>query len=154
MNNQHINSKKGSLLGNEFSLSVIMFHQAVAEQSGLNITDYKCLGIIAHSNSLSPSQLAQKTGLSTAAITTVIDRLEKSGFAHRSPDPNDRRKILITANHEKIEKEVVPHLQSFLKAMGNLFSQYKPEETKVIVDFMVQVTQLFEVETKKLRSQK
>lgn len=69
--------------------------------------------------------------MSTAAITTVIDRLEKSGFVQRSPDPSDRRKILITANHEKIEKEIVPHLQSFFQAMGKLFSQYKPEETKI-----------------------
>lgn len=37
MNNQHIESKKGRLIGSEFSLAIIMFHQAVAEQSGLNI---------------------------------------------------------------------------------------------------------------------
>lgn len=92
--------------------------------------------------------------MSTAAITTVIDRLEKSGFVQRSPDPSDRRKILITANHEKIEKEIVPHLQSFFQAMGKLFLSTNPKKQKFIVDFMVQVTKLFEVETKKLRNQK
>lgn len=154
MNNKHSSSKKGDQLGSEFSLAAVMFHQAVAEQSGLNVTDYKCLSTILHSSSLTPSQLAQITGLSTAAITTVIDRLEKSGFVHRSPDPKDRRRIFITAHSEKIEKEIVPHLQSFFAALGKLFSQYKPEEIKLIVDFMVKVTELFQVETKKLRNKK
>mgnify|MGYP001948084979 CR=1 FL=1 len=154
MNHKHSNLKKGDQLGSEFSLAAVMFHQAVAEKSGLNVTDYKCLSTLLHSNALTPSQLAQITGLSTAAMTTVIDRLEKAGFVRRSPDPKDRRRVFITAHHEKIEQEIVPHLQSFFRALGELFSQYKPEEINLIADFIVNMTELFQVETKKLRNKK
>lgn len=92
------------------------------------------------------------TGLSTAAMTTVIDRLEESGLVTRSADPKDRRRSLITANADIVEQQVVPHMSSFLSSMGMLFAQYKPEEIQLIVDFLVKMTGVFKTETEKLRN--
>lgn len=145
-------SGEGPKLGQDFSLAVVLFHQAVAEKAGLNVTDYKCLGTILQAQPVMPGQLARMIGLSSAAMTTVIDRLERAGFVRRSPDPEDRRRILITVNAEKVESEVLPHLMPFLKSMGGLFSDYTPDQIQLIVEFLVKLTDLFKAETKKLRS--
>lgn len=145
-------SQQGNKLGNAFSLAVVMFHQAVAEKSGLNVTDYKCLGTVLQHQPVTPGELARIIGLSTAAMTTVIDRLERAGFVLRSPDPKDRRRMLITADAEKVASEVTPHLMSFLSHLGELFARYEPEQIQLIVGFLVEMTDLFRLETKKLRS--
>ena len=65
----------------ENSTVTIMFHQAIADRLGMNVTDHKCAGILARSGPITAGELARRTGLSTGAITGVIDRLEHAGFA-------------------------------------------------------------------------
>ncbi len=50
-----------------------------------------------------PGELAERTGLTAGgAITTAIDRLERAGFVSRDRDPNDRRRVIVTAEPEAI----------------------------------------------------
>ncbi len=63
----------------ETSTETIMFHQAVADVLGLHITDHKCLDIIYRYGAMPAGRLAELTGLTTGAVTGIIDRLEKSG---------------------------------------------------------------------------
>lgn len=143
---------EGDRLGNDFSLAAVLFHQAVAEKTGLNVTDYKCLGTVLQHQPVTPGQLARIVGLSGAAMTTVLDRLERSGFVRRAPDPSDRRRLLVSADMAKVEREVTPHLASFLAAMGGLLARYEPEQIQLIVGFLTEMTDLFKSETRKLRS--
>src|ERR1700683_4247578 len=69
--------------------------ELVTELMGINRTDARCLDLIDEHNQLSAGQLAELSGLSTGAITAVIDRLERGGIAQRVADPNDRRKVLV-----------------------------------------------------------
>ena len=75
----------------ETTTVTILFHQAIADRLGMNVTDHKCAGILAQSGPITAGELARRTGLSTGAITGVIDRLERAGFAHRARDAVDRR---------------------------------------------------------------
>jgi DNA-binding MarR family transcriptional regulator len=143
---------EGNRLGSDFSLAAVLFHQAVAEKTGLNVTDYKCLGTVLQHQPVTPGQLARIVGLSGAAMTTVLDRLERSGFVRRAPDPNDRRRLLVIADMARVEREVTPHLASFLASMGKLFARYEPEQIQLIVGFLTEMTELFKSETRKLRS--
>lgn len=65
----------------ETTTVTILFHQAIADRLGMNITDHKCAGILARSGPITAGELARRTGLTTGAITGVIDRLERAGFA-------------------------------------------------------------------------
>jgi DNA-binding MarR family transcriptional regulator len=69
------------------------FDSLAAQRLGVSETDLRCLNIIENSGGLSAGQLASRSGLTAGAITGVIDRLEKAGYARRVPDPDDRRRV-------------------------------------------------------------
>jgi DNA-binding MarR family transcriptional regulator len=69
--------------------------QAVADYLGINRTDARCLDIIERLGAVTAGRLARESGLSTGAVTTVLDRLERSGLARRTSDPTDRRRVLV-----------------------------------------------------------
>ena len=63
------------------------FDQAVADAIGINRTDMRCLDVIQREGPVPAGRLAEETGLTTGAITTVLDRLERVGYARRVRDP-------------------------------------------------------------------
>src|SRR4030081_3058399 len=75
----------------------VLYSQTVAERLGINSTDLECLDCVVLRGPLTAGELAEATGLTTGAITGVIDRLERAGFARRESDGNDRRKVLVRA---------------------------------------------------------
>ena len=90
--------------GRRLSLATIMFHQAVADRLGLNPTDHKCIDLLASAGWTTAGELAEATGLTTGAITGVIDRLEAAGFVRREDDPNDRRRVIVRVISEAISR--------------------------------------------------
>ena len=71
------------------------FDSLAAERLGVSETDLRCLNIIENSGGLTAGELAHQAGLTPGAVTGVIDRLEKAGYARRSSDPADRRRIRV-----------------------------------------------------------
>jgi len=69
--------------------------QAVADRFRINRTDMRCVDILSRLGPMQPKDLAEAIGYTTGGITTVIDRLEESGYAFRRPDQQDRRKVLV-----------------------------------------------------------
>lgn len=143
----------GNQLGSQFSLAVVLYHQSLAERIGLNVTDHKCLGILQTVENPKPSTLASLTGLSSAAVTTVIDRLQRAGFVERRPDEKDRRQTILVVNQKKVEEEIIPLMVPFFSELGKLFSQYSPEEVNTIIDFLTKCTDTFQRESKRLRKE-
>src|SRR5512135_715204 len=66
-----------------------------AELMGIGRTDSLCLDLLEHRGQMSAGELARASGLTSGAITGVIDRLERAGMAQRVADPADRRRVLI-----------------------------------------------------------
>ena len=69
------------------------FDNLAARRLGVNETDLHCLNIIENSGGLTAGELAEQAGLTTGAVTGVVDRLERAGFARRASDPEDRRRV-------------------------------------------------------------
>jgi DNA-binding MarR family transcriptional regulator len=86
-------------------------HEAVADRLGINPTDLRCLGLATSEPGLTPTRLAELAGLTTGAITGVLDRLERAGFVRREADPADRRRLRV---------QLVPD------RLGELTAYYKP----------------------------
>jgi len=82
---------------NELRRTADRLDEVVAGQFGVNRTDLRCLGILYRRGRVTAGQLAEESGLTPGAITTVLDRLERSGYANRVADPTDRRRVLVTS---------------------------------------------------------
>lgn len=138
------------LMGRELSAATIMFHSAIAESLGLSTTDHKALDFIYRHAPLTAGRLAELTGLTTAAITGVIDRLEKAEFVKRKADPNDRRKVLIVPNPAR-QQDVYRLFSSLSKAIAELTSGYSDKELELIYDFVTKATEILREQTRNLR---
>src|SRR5580693_5223327 len=81
---------------------------ASAERIGINVTDLNCLNILALTGSMTAGELARETGLTTASITGVLDRLEEAGFVRRERDPGDRRRVIVRLDAARGLRDVAP----------------------------------------------
>jgi DNA-binding MarR family transcriptional regulator len=139
--------------GRELSVHAMMFHATVAERLGLNPTDHKALDLLVRGGPLTAGQLADQTGLTTGAITGVIDRLEERGFARRVKDVNDRRRVVVEAVKERLP-EVGRLFGSLARAWASFCGRYSDKDLAVIVDFLSNCPAVFHEETLKLREGK
>jgi len=138
------------MAGRESGTRSILFHQAAAEVIGLNATDTRCLDLILRNGPATPSQLAELTGLTTGAVTVLIDRLEKAGFIERKPHPQDRRKTLLVPT-AKVQKNCGLLYQSMALSMAQLMGKYSQKELLFLEGFLNDLTELWNRETAKLR---
>ena len=123
-------------LGRESSTLSVLRHTRIAEQMGLSGTDHKALDLAARAEGpLTAGRIAQLTGLSTGAVTGVIDRLERAGFVRRVRDEVDRRKVLVEILPFDEEK-YAPLFSSAMIAMEQVLERYSPAERVVAERFM------------------
>ena len=129
--------KRFSDLGRRMSTQTVFLHQAIAQSFGLNATDTKCVDLIlSHPvGSVTAGQLSAMTGLTTGAITHILDRLEKRQIIERVRDTRDRRRIFIRVNLQSLEP-LMPRYEAIGKAFTDLVDQYSDEELQLICDYM------------------
>ena len=72
-----------------------MMEEAYDNLLGINRTDGRCLDILQRLGPLTAGQLAKESGLTTGAVTPLIDRLEAAGYVRRRRDTKDRRKVFV-----------------------------------------------------------
>ncbi len=140
-------------LGRELSARTLMFHAAVSDRVGLSAVEHKALDLLSRAGALTAGQLAELTGLTTGAITGLVDRLEKTGFVRRDRDPSDRRKVVIHPVLEKMEKEIAPLFASMGQQMEGLLSSYSDQELAIIQDFVSRSIAILQAETTKLSAE-
>ena len=137
----------------EMSTETIMFHQNVADVLGLHITDHKCLDLIRQYGAMPAGRLAELTGLTTGAVTGIIDRLEKAGYVRRANDPKDRRRTIIEpVRNKKWETKIEAIFIPFHERMHKLLSSYSDSELSFLLDVLTKSIELTHEESKKLRT--
>jgi DNA-binding MarR family transcriptional regulator len=112
----------------------VLFGQTVANVAGISGSDLECLDFLNLEGRVTAGRLAEVTGLTTGAITGVVDRLEKAGFVRRERDAADRRKVFIVTvpeNVAKIGRFYVP----MQEAMHKLWSTYSEAELQLLLRF-------------------
>src|SRR3982751_5981610 len=110
------------------SANSVMFSQVVADKVGLHSTDNKCLDFLILNGPSTAGQLAKYTGLTTGAVTAMVDRLIKAGFVRRQHSEEDRRKVVIIPNEEKINQEISPHSMLMGKALIAVCDEFSEDE--------------------------
>lgn len=146
-------SASGILLGREFSTSVVLFQEAVAARLGINATDYRCLDLILRKGQMTAKALSEEVGLTSGAITGIVDHLEKAGYVERQENPNDRRSVMIRplVTHKELGRKLGDAMVSYRAAMSRLFGKYDADETAAIVDFLRAFVEVLKAQASKLR---
>ncbi len=101
----------------------VLHSQAMAERLGVSSTDLECLDIIAMRGSITAGDLARASGLSTGAITGLVDRLERAGLAKREAAADDRRKVMLRIT-PRLEREGAALAAPMHAAMSALLEDY------------------------------
>jgi DNA-binding MarR family transcriptional regulator len=121
----------------QFSTTTVLLHAAIAERLGLNITDHKAADLLIRRGPMTAGELADLTGLTTGAVTGIIDRLEKAGFARRENDPNDRRRVIVRiAMKPEVERRVGRLFGPLAETTAELAESYSDKELRLILGFM------------------
>lgn len=135
----------------QMSAQSVLLSQAIADRIGLNPTDLECLDALLRMGPVPAGRLAELTGLTTGAITGVVDRLERHCFARRERDTKDRRRVIVAANPEAIGR-ITPLYQELATGMSELLDRYDDEQLALIIDFVRRANQLTSEHIARLRA--
>jgi DNA-binding MarR family transcriptional regulator len=127
------------------------FDNLAAQRLGVNETDLHCLNIIQNSGGVTAGELAKAAGLTTGAVTGVIDRLERVGFARRVADPEDRRRVKLEVTpkfYARAEKIWGPVAEDWSTVLGR---QFNTEELNLIIRFLRSSNEISEKHLERLR---
>jgi DNA-binding MarR family transcriptional regulator len=133
----------------EMSTETILFHQAVADAVGLHITDHQCMHFIHRYGAMPAGRLAELTGLTTGAVTGIIDRLEKASYVRRTNDPKDRRRTIVEpVRNKKLERKLERIFIPLHERMHRLLSSYSDSELAFLLDALTRSVELIHEESK------
>jgi DNA-binding MarR family transcriptional regulator len=133
-----------------YQRSTQTFDDEVGRQLGLNPTDLRCLDWLVDARR-SARQLSEATALSSAATTTLIDRLEHKGFVRRVPHDTDRRQVLVEMTDEGRER--VGRFYGPMVAEGSaMLAGYTKDQLQVMLDHLRAITELTDRHREALRS--
>jgi DNA-binding MarR family transcriptional regulator len=130
------------------------FDNLAAERLGLNRTDLHCINIIENSDGLTAGELAKEAGLTTGAVTGVIDRLERAGYARRVPDAADRRRVKLEVTpkfYARADKIWGPVAADWAARLGGRFTA---EELERVIEFLRSTNELSREHLERLREMK
>jgi DNA-binding MarR family transcriptional regulator len=153
--------KRAALIGaillelRKVSAFSVLFSQAVADRIGVNPTDQECGDLVNIFGPMTAGRLAELSGLTTGAITGVINRLEQAGFVKREQDPNDRRRVIV---HALPDSPAARKAAKFFEGMANasiaLCDRYSDADLALILDFVASALAMTTEEIARLRNDK
>lgn len=128
------------------------FYRAVAARTEMTITDIEVMDILESASPTTAGQLAELTGLTTGAITGMLNRLEESGLVLRERDPEDGRRVIVRLVPDKdTMREINAVFASIGKAWEEIASHYDDEQIATILEFLTQSNALAQQEIIRLR---
>lgn len=129
--------------GRNLSGVTVQFHHLVSEKIGLSGGDHKYLDILLQHGPMTAGKMSELSGLTTGAITAVIDRLERQNYIKRERDPDDRRKVIVVPNRELAMEQLGPIFKTLLEHMAIINSKFSLEELKTINTYLESSIEVF-----------
>lgn len=113
----------------------VLLSDATAARAGLTASDLECLDLLHFQGPSAPGRLAELTGLTTGAVTMLVDRLERAGFVRRTPHPEDRRSVLVEVLPTSAAA-LAPLFTPLARKMARVNQRYSDAELTVVVDYL------------------
>jgi DNA-binding MarR family transcriptional regulator len=136
-----------------YQASVNDFDREVARVLRVNGTDLRCLEILIQEvpDTATPRLLADRLGLTTGSVTTMLDRLEKMGYITRSPHPSDRRRLIVRATETAIRRAAELMAPLIEDGQRTLLTRYTAAQLDLITDFLTRADALQQAHVRRLR---
>lgn len=125
----------------DLSTSAVVSASAIAQRVGMGANDLKCAELLVRKGPMTAGQLAEDSGLTTGAITGVVDRLERAGWARREADPADRRKVVIHPGPQD-SGALTGLYDTYAAELTDLLRKYDVAELSVILGFVQKLSAL------------
>ena len=133
-----------------FQTAVDAFDDAVADRLGINRSDLRCLDVLDRHGAMTAGELARASGLTTGAVTRLLDRVERRGYARRVRDSIDRRRVLVELTPRA--RELAGELYGPIAQAGRRgLERYSAEELTLLRDFFRRARAFHEERTGLLR---
>jgi DNA-binding MarR family transcriptional regulator len=111
----------------------ILVQQAAADRLGLGLSDFKCFTALLEDGSATAGQLADRTGLTSGAVTRMIDRLERSGWVRRVHDSTDRRRVIVEPVQQRLA-QVRPLFAGMAAGWSTALDDYDESQLRLLLD--------------------
>lgn len=139
-------------LSQVYAYTSIQMHEAVAQKAGLSGTDHKYLGFLMEKGQMTAGELSNLTGLTTGAVTGLIDRFEKKKLVKRRFAEDDRRKVIIEPVTKNIMALLKPLYKEFRARSEALMASFSNRELKVIETYFLKAIEIMNDTTNKLNN--
>jgi DNA-binding MarR family transcriptional regulator len=143
--------KKFRTISRQYSDTSILMHEAIARKAGLSGTDHKFLGLIIQHGEMTAGELSKITGLTTGAVTGLIDRLENKKLVKRQFDKDDRRKVKIVPNQQNTMKLLEPLFKELQEKTLKLISTLSESEIHTIENYFTSAIKIMNETKEKLK---
>jgi DNA-binding MarR family transcriptional regulator len=127
------------------------FEDAAAEYFGVNRTAMRCMDVLERAGRLSAGEIAKQTGLSSGAVTALLDRLERAGWVRRLRDAADRRRILVELTEQALRgaaevygplAEALPEYEKYSEAELRLIIRYIERGSELLLQHTTRIENL------------
>ena len=124
----------------EHSSAVMRYAAATAKRMGLEISELSALEHLQAAGSMTLGRLGEGLSMSPGAVTALVDRLERKGYAERIPNPKDRRSALVRETEAGLE-ESLEHLWPYIEEMRGIEERFSEDERAIVARFLSAATE-------------
>lgn len=118
------------------------FENHVGHELAVNPTDLQAMQHLIMSGPLGPTVLAKRLGISTAAVTSVVDRLVSVGHATRTQHPTDRRGIVVVPNPASVDR-AMGTLMPMIMGIDRVLTEFDDDERETITAYLERVLEVY-----------
>ncbi|MEU8663738.1 MarR family transcriptional regulator [Actinoplanes philippinensis] len=136
--------------GRETSRLSMVFRYAIADRLGLTVSDLECLDFLADAGPATAGRIAERTSLTTGAVTSMLRRLQQAGFVTADRDPADRRRVIVTLCPERADELERPY-ERFAQRAARLIDGYSLDELTLLARHFGHMQSMYLAELDSLR---
>lgn len=129
----------------------VLFSQTVAGRLRMHPSDLEALGFLLDEGPVPAGRLAEVIGLTSGAVTRMIDRLERGGYVQRELDPKDRRRVIVRVIPERCQ-EAIAYFEPMRQAAHEIYTHYTDEQLVLILDVLQRSLEVGARETSRLQT--
>ena len=134
--------REASLLFREILDLTAEFEVDVSAALSVNRRDFEAMQHLVMSRSLSPTEIARRLGVTTAAATVIVDRLTAVGHVHREPHPTDRRAVVVVPTPASVT-QAMERIRPLIQGVDAALDDFSTEEQAAITEYLRRVAGVY-----------